>query len=127
GTSPEGARAGPPRALPSQLQLDQVVAQVGIAKRLPDLRQVCLLAPEFELLAHAHQHGLLLDADGMAVAGGDADAAVAVGLDERGRADQLELQLAVDRAGARERVDLVAHALPHRLRVDVEAAGLERV
>jgi hypothetical protein len=101
--------------------------QVGIREGLPDLRQVRLLAPQFELVAHAQQHGLLLDAHRVAMAGRQRDAAAAVGLDEGGRADQLQLQVAADALGARQGVDLVAHALPDRMRVEVEATGVERV
>src|SRR5690606_36618727 len=48
-------------------------------------------------------------------------------LDEGGRADQLELQVAVDLLGLGQLVDLVAHPLPDRPRVQIEGAGLERV
>ena len=49
------------------------------------------------------------------------------GLDEGGRANQLQLQQAAAAEGARQRVDLVADLFPGCLRVEIEAAGLERV
>src|SRR3546814_5087454 len=105
-----GGRTGRPRHRPSQLQIEQLFAQIGIAQRLPDLREVRLLAPQLELVAHAHEHGLLLDADRVALAGRDAEPAAAVGLDEGGRADQLQLQQAAVLLGPRQLVDPVAHA-----------------
>src|SRR3546814_14510752 len=74
-----------------------------------------------------HEHGLLLDADRVALAGRDADPAAAVGLDEGGRADQLQLQQAAVLLGPRQLVDPVAHAFPDRQRVQVQAAGLAGV
>src|SRR3546814_1724614 len=53
--------------------------------------------------------------------------AAAVGLDEGGRADQLQLQQAAVLLGPRQLVDPVAHAFPDRQRVQVQAAGLEGV
>src|SRR3546814_3467693 len=86
-----------------------------------------LLAPQLELVAHAHEHGLLLDADRVALAGRTADPAAALGLDEGGRADQLQLQQAAVLLGPRQLVDPVAHAFPDRQRVPVQAARLEWV
>src|SRR5690606_23189149 len=128
-TGPRGGRAawsasGPP---PSQPQVEHVLAQVLVGQGPADLGVMRLLAPQFELVAHAQQHRLLRDADRTAVAGGDRDAAVAVQLYRAGSADQLQLQLAVRGAGAGQLVDRVAHPLPFRLRIQVERAGLERV
>jgi hypothetical protein len=105
----------------------QVVAQVGIAQRLPDLLVVGLFAPQLELVAHAQQHRLLLDAHRVALAGREGDAAAAVGFGEGRRADQLQLQQATVLLGPRQGIDLVADLFPDRQRVQVQAAGLERV
>src|SRR5690606_10789649 len=128
-TGPQGGRAaqsasGPP---PSQPQVEHVLAQVLVGQGPLDLGVVCLLAPQFELVAHAQQYRLLLDADRRAVAGGNGNAAIAVQLHRGGGADQLQLQLAVRGTGAGQLVDLVAHPLPLLVRVQVERAGLERV
>ena len=46
----------------SQPQRGHVRADVVLADGLADLGEVSLLAPQFELVAHAQQHGALLDA-----------------------------------------------------------------
>ena len=84
-------------------------------QRLPDLRVVRLLAPQFEFVAHAQQHGLLLDArprcDGWPACvmrplpSGSTKVAAPTSFSCR-----LRLTLLVSRQG----VDLVAHALPDR-------------
>src|SRR5690606_38011183 len=52
---------------------------------------------------------------------------VAVRLDHRRRADEFHLQVAMRGLDARQRVDLVAHALPFGLREQPQAAAFERV
>ncbi|BHF77240.1 hypothetical protein SprV_0502034400 [Sparganum proliferum] len=86
-----------------------------------------LLAPQFELVAHTEQYRLLLNAHRTAVAGGDADATVAVQLQMGGRADQLLLQQAHDALGVGLGHDVVADPLPFRLCIQPQAAGFERV
>ena len=98
-----------------------------LADRFADLREVGLFAPQLELVAHAEQYRVLLDAGRGALACRQQDSSVAVGLDMRRRTDQLHLQVAVHGLDARQRIDLVAHPLPFLFGEDPETAVLERV
>src|SRR5690606_23995549 len=64
---------------------------------------------------------------GVAMAGGDGNAAAGIRLDRRRGADQLQLEGAAVAPGARKLVDLVADRLPDRLGVQVQGTGFERV
>src|SRR5690606_4751450 len=66
-------------------------------------------------------------ADGVAMAGGNGNAAAGVRLDRGRGALQLQLEGPAGPAGARQAVDLVADVLPDGPGVAVQGAGLERV
>src|SRR5262249_21449739 len=126
--APARANAPVPRSCcaASQLELEHVLRDLGLADRLADLGEVRLFAPKLELVAHAEQHRALLDTGRCALARRQKDSSVAVRLDMRRRADQLHLEAAVHGLDRRQCGNFVADPLPLLVGENPEAAVFER-
>src|SRR5579875_373639 len=111
----------------SQLESRHFLADFLLADRLPDLGEVGLLAPQFELVAHAEQHGSFVDPGRRTLAGWQQHAGCAIQLHLSRGPDQLQHQIAMRALDAGQRADVVAHALPLGQRKQPEATLFERV